>query len=196
MATHSSILAWKNTMDRGAWQVIVHGVTKSRTWLSNWACTMLQHSSPDSTQYSWNVEAEAPSLSQDSTFRGSANLSTAQPHTFAYCLQLLTKDPESRLSSLGDVQSAPYLADMNWDAVLEKALTPGFVPNVSEVLPYDIQPCCRVSILGAQEHPRRGQGAGGLAGHIIWAPKGSPFTEIRHGFRPDLHGLVGQLPSL
>ncbi|XP_027945314.1 serine/threonine-protein kinase 32B isoform X1 [Eumetopias jubatus] len=43
--------------------------------------------------------------------------------------KLLTKDPESRLSSLGDVQSAPYLADMNWDAVFEKALTPGFVPN-------------------------------------------------------------------
>nr|XP_036846976.1 serine/threonine-protein kinase 32B isoform X2 [Manis javanica] len=43
--------------------------------------------------------------------------------------KLLTKDPESRLSSLGDVQSAPYLADMNWDAVSEKALMPGFVPN-------------------------------------------------------------------
>ncbi|KAG8505847.1 Serine/threonine-protein kinase 32B [Galemys pyrenaicus] len=43
--------------------------------------------------------------------------------------KLLTKDPESRLSSLGDVQSAPYLADVNWDAVLEKALAPGFVPH-------------------------------------------------------------------
>ncbi|KAJ1061014.1 hypothetical protein K5549_002301 [Capra hircus] len=43
--------------------------------------------------------------------------------------KLLTKDPASRLSSLGDIQSSPYLADMNWDAVLEKALTPGFVPN-------------------------------------------------------------------
>ncbi|XP_060003345.1 serine/threonine-protein kinase 32B isoform X2 [Lagenorhynchus albirostris] len=43
--------------------------------------------------------------------------------------KLLTKDPKSRLSSLGDVQSAPYLADMNWDAVWEKALMPGFVPN-------------------------------------------------------------------
>ncbi|KAK2505482.1 hypothetical protein MC885_007506 [Smutsia gigantea] len=43
--------------------------------------------------------------------------------------KLLTKDPESRLSSLGDVQSSPYLADMNWDAVSEKALMPGFVPN-------------------------------------------------------------------
>ena len=35
MATHSSILAWKNPMDRGAWRVAVHGVTKSLTQLSN-----------------------------------------------------------------------------------------------------------------------------------------------------------------
>ena len=28
-ATHSSILAWKNLMDRGAWQATVHGVAKS-----------------------------------------------------------------------------------------------------------------------------------------------------------------------
>ena len=26
----------KNPMDRGAWCAIVHGVTKSQTWLSNW----------------------------------------------------------------------------------------------------------------------------------------------------------------
>ena len=29
--THSSILAWKNPMDRGTWQPTVHGVTESRT---------------------------------------------------------------------------------------------------------------------------------------------------------------------
>ena len=28
METHSSILAWKNPMDRGAWQATFHGVTK------------------------------------------------------------------------------------------------------------------------------------------------------------------------
>ena len=28
MATHSSILAWKNPMDRGAWQATVHGSQK------------------------------------------------------------------------------------------------------------------------------------------------------------------------
>jgi len=31
LATHSSILAWKIPMDRGAWWAIVHGVTKSWT---------------------------------------------------------------------------------------------------------------------------------------------------------------------
>ena len=28
MATHSSILAWENPMDRGAWWDTAHGVTK------------------------------------------------------------------------------------------------------------------------------------------------------------------------
>ena len=31
MATHSSILAWKNPMDRGAWQTTVLGVVRIRT---------------------------------------------------------------------------------------------------------------------------------------------------------------------
>ena len=35
MATHSSTLAWKNPMDRGAWWAAVHGVAKSRTLLSD-----------------------------------------------------------------------------------------------------------------------------------------------------------------
>jgi len=33
MATHSSILAWRIPMDRGAWWVTVHGVAKSWTQL-------------------------------------------------------------------------------------------------------------------------------------------------------------------
>ena len=35
MATHSSSLALEKLMDRGAWQVTVHGVAKSRTQLSD-----------------------------------------------------------------------------------------------------------------------------------------------------------------
>ena len=30
-ATHSSILAWRISMDRGAWQATAHGVVKSGT---------------------------------------------------------------------------------------------------------------------------------------------------------------------
>ena len=35
MATHTSILAWRIPMDRGAWQATVDGVTKSQTQLSD-----------------------------------------------------------------------------------------------------------------------------------------------------------------
>ena len=46
VATHSSILAWRIPLDRGAWRDTVHGVTKSRTRLSDYAqhcvpCTVL-----------------------------------------------------------------------------------------------------------------------------------------------------------
>ena len=37
METHSSILAWENPMDRGAWWARVYRVAKSRKWLSDWA---------------------------------------------------------------------------------------------------------------------------------------------------------------
>ena len=35
MAIHSSTIAWKNPMDRGAWQATVYGVAKSQTRLSD-----------------------------------------------------------------------------------------------------------------------------------------------------------------
>ena len=33
MATHSSVLAWRISMDGGAWQATAHGLTKSQTRL-------------------------------------------------------------------------------------------------------------------------------------------------------------------
>ena len=33
MATHSSILAWRIPMDRGAWRAIVQRVAKNQTWI-------------------------------------------------------------------------------------------------------------------------------------------------------------------
>ena len=35
MATHSSIHALENSMDRGAWRATVQAVAKSQTWLSD-----------------------------------------------------------------------------------------------------------------------------------------------------------------
>ena len=35
MATHSSVLAWRIPMERGAWQATVHWVAKSHTRLSD-----------------------------------------------------------------------------------------------------------------------------------------------------------------
>ena len=43
MAPHSSTLAWKNPMDGGAWWAAVHGVTRSRTQLSDFTLTFHFH---------------------------------------------------------------------------------------------------------------------------------------------------------
>ena len=43
IATHSSTLAWKNPMDRGAWWAAVHGVAKSQTRLSDFTFTFDFH---------------------------------------------------------------------------------------------------------------------------------------------------------
>ena len=48
MATHSSILARRIPMDRGAWWATVHGVAKSQTQLSD----KVQHST-NLTQVRW-----------------------------------------------------------------------------------------------------------------------------------------------
>ena len=50
MAIHSSILAWRIPMDRGAWRATVHGVSKSWTRLS------------DSAQHSYSLEPLGKSL--------------------------------------------------------------------------------------------------------------------------------------
>ena len=41
METHSSIIAWRDSMDRGAWWATVRGVARSRTRLSDFTFTFL-----------------------------------------------------------------------------------------------------------------------------------------------------------
>ena len=55
MATHSSILAWKNPMDGGAWQATVHEVSKSRTRWSDF--TSLKGSELIQTHVSLSLRA-------------------------------------------------------------------------------------------------------------------------------------------
>ena len=38
---------WELVMDREAWRAVIHGVSKSRTWLSDW------------TELNWTDEAQA-----------------------------------------------------------------------------------------------------------------------------------------
>ena len=45
-ATHSSILAWKRSMDRGAWRATVHGVTQSQIGLSAHTTHTHTHTAP------------------------------------------------------------------------------------------------------------------------------------------------------
>ncbi|PWA23124.1 hypothetical protein CCH79_00002456 [Gambusia affinis] len=44
-------------------------------------------------------------------------------------LQLLCIDVQKRISCLAELQDLDYMSDVNWDAVLNKQLPPGFIPN-------------------------------------------------------------------
>ena len=56
MATHSSILVWRIPMDEEAWQVTVHGVTKSQTQLSDPAHFLLKVRLPEIIKKSQSVK--------------------------------------------------------------------------------------------------------------------------------------------
>lgn len=70
--------------------------------------------------------AEVLSIIHDQQLRFSCVCSTGMEHLIR---SLLTRDPSSRPSSLSEVQASPYLADVDWEAVLQKSVPPGFVPN-------------------------------------------------------------------
>ena len=67
MAPCSSILAWKNPMDGGAWSAAVHGVAKSRTRLTDFTFSFHFHAlekamAPHSSILAWRIAGtEEPS---------------------------------------------------------------------------------------------------------------------------------------
>ncbi|XP_068884864.1 serine/threonine-protein kinase 32A isoform X6 [Aphelocoma coerulescens] len=50
------------------------------------------------------------------------------PDMVSLIKKLLELNPEKRFSQLKDIQSFPYLSDVNWDAVLQKRIMPEFIP--------------------------------------------------------------------
>jgi len=57
MAPHSSTLAWKNPMDRGAWWAAIHGVAKSRTQLIDFTFTFHFHALEKGTATHFSILA-------------------------------------------------------------------------------------------------------------------------------------------
>nr|KAF6350276.1 serine/threonine kinase 32A [Myotis myotis] len=51
------------------------------------------------------------------------------PEMVSLLRKLLEPNPDQRFSHLSDLQNFPYMSDVNWDAVLQKRLIPGFIPN-------------------------------------------------------------------
>ena len=77
MAPHSSTLAWKNPMGGGAWWAAVHGVSKSRTRLSDFTFTFHFHAlekemTTHSSILAWRIPGMGepgglPSMGSDTT---------------------------------------------------------------------------------------------------------------------------------
>ena len=62
MATHSSILAWRIPLDRGAWRATVHRGTKSWTWLKR--LSRHTHNLEISVQILFNDQGNSPAAIQ------------------------------------------------------------------------------------------------------------------------------------
>ena len=66
MATHSSIFAWKNPMDREAWQAMFHGVANSRMLLNSSTCAYTQtHTHTDTDYYPFSRLLEPTECSKE-----------------------------------------------------------------------------------------------------------------------------------
>ena len=83
MAAHSSILAWRIPMGRGAWWTIVRGATESRTWLSNQAVAAAAAAAADSNECRSLRVGRCPLWCVDACTRAH----TCTPHMHIYDIQ-------------------------------------------------------------------------------------------------------------
>uniref|UniRef100_A0A673GUZ8 Serine/threonine kinase 32A n=1 Tax=Sinocyclocheilus rhinocerous TaxID=307959 RepID=A0A673GUZ8_9TELE len=68
-------------------------------------------------------------VSQPSDLRSVLAQEPIQNMCVCFCCQLLCVDAQKRISSLSELQDLEYLSDVNWDAVLNKQIPPGFLPD-------------------------------------------------------------------
>ena len=95
MATHSSIFAWKNPVDRKAWQAMFHGVANSRMLLNTSTCVRTQTHTRIQT-----VTHFADYWSQLNVLKSSLNLEEIFQHTFFANMYLCAIKPEPSVSKL------------------------------------------------------------------------------------------------
>ena len=99
MAIHSSILAWRILLDRGAWWATVAGVAKNQTRLSNWAWEWCP----------WYLNKTGRKKNNDcSTVK---HIKYSKIHTFIMILK--KKNPKPHWSPLEDTKE-PTNFSKNW----------------------------------------------------------------------------------
>ncbi|NWV01041.1 ST32A kinase, partial [Upupa epops] len=83
------------------------------------------------TRRPYHIRANAPASEIAHVFKTAAVMYPAAWSAGMVSLikKLLEPNPEKRFSQLKDVQDFPYLSDVSWDAVLQKRVTPAFVPT-------------------------------------------------------------------
>ena len=93
MTTHTSILAWRIPMERGAWRTTVHGVTKELDMtehMSMHSPSMFRHPYPLRGRYAYHLillERKAPLWSESHRFRLDSHIPSS-PGTFLRLLSL------------------------------------------------------------------------------------------------------------
>ena len=124
MAPHSSTLAWKISRQGGAWWAAVHGVSKTRTQLSNFTFTFHFHALEEemathSSVLAWRIPGTAepgglPSMGSHRVRHDWSDLATAATlgktlHVMFLSLLFLTLSPAVFLNTLWSLQFFKHL---------------------------------------------------------------------------------------
>ena len=115
MAMHFSILAWRVSVDRGAWWATVHGGMKSQTWLSDRAqstvypsihCWLPLWLSGEESACSAGDTGDSGSIPRSKRSLGGGYSNPLQ-YSWAFQVVLVLKDQPANAGDTGDLGSIP-----------------------------------------------------------------------------------------